>query len=90
MIRFHRSLMIAAAGALMLTTTVASAQATRPGSSVPMVSKAVTEKMGTRASKRVKAEERLTGTSLVLVVLAAVGASVVAIAAISKKNDSRG
>lgn len=89
MIRLQRSFAMLAAGALLATSTVATA-GTRPGSSVPAVSAAVTQKMGARQTKRVKAEERLTGTALALAILIGVGASAVAIAQLTKKNDSRG
>ncbi|MGN3975243.1 hypothetical protein [Tsuneonella sp. SYSU-LHT278] len=87
MIRLYRSLSTAAAAALMLTATVASAEATRPGSSVPTVSKAVTETMAKRASKPAKDAEQLSGTPLLLLIF---GAIAVGVAAAVIKNDSRG
>lgn len=87
--RIQRSIGMAAAGALMLSATAASAQSTRPGSSVPMVSEAVTAKMATRTTKPVKAAEQVVGGSLILLLLG-VGASIVAIAAVAGGNDSRG
>ncbi|MEP2726945.1 hypothetical protein [Roseibium sp.] len=99
MIRIQHSLAIAAAGALMLSATVAGAagatgsaahaEPTRPGSSVPMVSKAATEKMGTRSAKRVKADERLVGIPMILLAIAGVAASVLVITEVAD-NDSRG
>lgn len=92
MIRFQRSLAVAAAGALMFSATVAQAEATRPGSSVPMVSKAVTDKMVVRASQRVKRGESLTGLNRAIYVVAGVG-SLVALAVLvgnKSKKDSRG
>jgi hypothetical protein len=95
MTRTKTAAAIVAAGALLATSAVAHA-GTRPGSAVPSVSKEVVAKMGTRTSKRVKAEESvfgLTGLPNALATVLLVGASTTAAVVIAKniaKNDSRG
>lgn len=90
MIRLQRSLAALAAGALLATSTVAVA-GTRPGSSVPAVTSAVTAKMVTRQSEPVKNQQKLGAESSILFILLGVGAlgAFVALLA-SGNNDSRG
>lgn len=96
MIRFQRSLAMAAAGAMLLIGTAASAEATRPGSSIPTVSKAVTQDMsaqdtmGKRSSKRVKSEEQIVGGFLLPLLIGLGVAIAAAVAVASGNNDSRG
>jgi hypothetical protein len=93
--RFQSTLATVAAGALMLSATAATAataanaESTRPGASVPMVSKAVTDKMGTRSTKRVKADERFAGIALPFLIIGAI-VTVATVVVVASDSDSRG
>ena len=90
MIRLQRSFATLAAGALLATSTVAVA-GTRPGSSVPAVTPAVTAKMVTRQSEPTKDQQKLAGAPSLLFILLGAGALGAFVALVSKgRNDSRG